>query len=136
MASGLRMLGTVGAVLILVGFAVVGAGYFYESYYSGQATSCEITHPTNGCEQQSRASLNASLAVESFFGIGLLLGGIGTGCVIIAAIRLMTLWPPRPGVGPPSVGSTPSVPPPLPPSVGIPPGGPGAWPPPGPGSPP
>jgi hypothetical protein len=131
MPSGLRTLGMAGAVLVMVGLAILGAGYLYFGYEENQAIQCGLNHTGSGCNSAEHDLLNASTDLSILSGAGYLITGVGAGLVAIAAVRLMGLWPPRPGVaspqGPlvwpnPSAGTPAS---PTPPPVWSPPPGPG-----------
>ncbi|HLM91162.1 MAG TPA: hypothetical protein VK424_03820 [Thermoplasmata archaeon] len=110
MASGLRLLGTVGAILIFAGFALAGFGYLNEGFAESQVLNCR-----HDCQFDARNATNATFESETFLGIGFVAGGVGVGCTLAAAIVLMGRWPP-----PPTAGSSLYPSPPVPPSVGPP----------------
>ncbi|MGA8663606.1 MAG: hypothetical protein WB809_00835 [Thermoplasmata archaeon] len=106
MASRLRLLSTVGAFLILVGFVVAGLGYLNVGFAESQELSC-----TSNCQFDQRNATNATLETDTFTGIGFVVGGVGAGCTLVAALVLMGRWPP-----PPTPGGPPHYPPSPPPT--------------------
>ncbi|MGP8072251.1 MAG: hypothetical protein ACLPZM_03875 [Thermoplasmata archaeon] len=93
MASALRVLGIVGAILILAGFAIVGFGLLNEAAAESTAINCTGSH----CQSADQNATNASLQASSFLGIGFVSAGVGVACTLSSAVVLMGRWPPPPG---------------------------------------
>jgi len=87
-ARSLRVLGIVGAVLLLVGPVLIGAGFANSAYAEQQEINC-----TGTCRSQDSNVLNATIATELFFGIGLAIIGVGAGLVFACATQFMSRWP-------------------------------------------
>lgn len=109
MASRLQILGVIGAVLIIAGACLGGIGFLVVASASGAATNCELHPPAGGCNSAAQASLNASVQEVLYLGVGMIVGGAGGGCLLVAALGLMSRWPPIP----PARYPVPSSPPPL-----------------------
>ena len=88
--GSLRTLGIVGAALLLVGPALIGAGFANAAYAEHQEIGC-----TGNCAPQDRAAINASIDTELFFGLGVVVIGVGAGLVFACTTRFMSRWPPR-----------------------------------------
>jgi hypothetical protein len=71
-AGDVRALGTLGAVLVLLGGAVVGTGYLYVAW-SEEA----LTHCTTDCVSDARSVDNATTYSLGFTGAGTALAGVG-----------------------------------------------------------
>ena len=105
-------MGIVGAVLLIAGAAISGVGFLNLAAATSSETSCEVNPGPGGCGSQSEAVLNASATESLFFGVGLILGGVGAGCVMMAAIGFMSRWPPAPPPAYPTYITPPLSPPP------------------------
>jgi len=92
--SRLWTLGLVGAILLLVGPALVGIGYANFAAAESAEINCRVS-----CNSEAHATLNASLETEVSLGAGLAAGGVGAGCVFAAAVQYMSRWPPKTGTG-------------------------------------
>jgi len=89
-AVSLRVVGIVGATLLLVGPLVIGAGFVNSAYAEHQEVTC-----TGNCRSQDNAALNATFSTELFFGLGVIFMGVGAGLVFACVTRYMSRWPPK-----------------------------------------
>jgi hypothetical protein len=115
MASPLRTLGLVGAILILAGATIAGVGFLNTAIAESTANSCQYNPPATGCGSDQRAANNASTLDLELLGVGFVVGGVGAGLLFIAAIGFMSRWPPRPPPG----AAPPVYPPPASPPGGL-----------------
>jgi hypothetical protein len=106
MARGLRILGTIGAVFLLVGVVIVGVGVLYLATTQNASANC-----STNCPSANQNLVNASTNEGYFIGAGIILGGVGLGLVIAVAIQFMSRWPPMPSRSA-GVGYPPPAPPP------------------------
>jgi hypothetical protein len=88
-APGLRAVGIVGAVLLLLGSATVGLGYANVGIAASNSVNC-----TANCNSVEHAGANATFLLTLTLGVGIILGGVGAGLVLTAAVRFMSRWPP------------------------------------------
>jgi hypothetical protein len=103
MPTPLRSLGLVGAALIMAGVAVIGVGFLNDAVAESSEISCNYSPPSSGCTSVYDNALNASTDTTYFIGAGFIVGGVGLGLVMVAAVGFMSRWPPapRPGYLPP-----------------------------------
>ena len=94
-ASGLRLLGIVGALLLLIGPAVAGVGFVNLASLQNTQNQCH----TN-CSLGFRSVLNATAELGEFEGAGIAIGGLGLGLVLLATVGILTRGPRAP---PPTV---------------------------------
>jgi hypothetical protein len=81
--------GIVGAVLLLLGPAVVGVGYANVGIAASNSVNC-----TANCSSVEHAAANATFLLTLTLGAGIIVGGVGAGLVLAAAVRFMSRWPP------------------------------------------
>ena len=79
-----RLLGFLGAILVLAGFAVVGVGFVNAAAANAASASC-----TSACSSQLEAVFNASSLEGELGGAGLAIGGGGLGMVLVSGLSLM-----------------------------------------------
>ena len=91
MVSGVRPVGIIGAVLILVALVIAGVGTINEAVAESSEINCTVD-----CQFAQRNATNATLLSEELVGAGFIVGGVGAGLVFIAAIVLMGRRPPPP----------------------------------------
>jgi hypothetical protein len=84
-AGPLRQLGIVGAALLLIGPVLIGVGFANAGYAEHQEISC-----TGNCTSQERDAINATYDLELFFGLGVIMIGLGAGLAFACATRLMS----------------------------------------------
>ncbi len=108
--SPLALMGIAGAVLLVIGGGIAGIGFINASNAETAYTNCSLHPPSSGCEQLSNNETNASIASELDFGVGLVVGGVGSGLLFVAAISFMN----RAAARPPTSPSLSVLPPPPP----------------------
>jgi hypothetical protein len=115
-------IGVVGAILIVVGLALVGAAFIVSANAESQEINCEANGPQNNCQSVDDNAQNASITTDYAIGAGLVVTGVGAGMVVLTLIGIMAArldsppapaWPPAPPYGSTAgMGLPPSPPPP------------------------
>jgi F0F1-type ATP synthase membrane subunit c/vacuolar-type H+-ATPase subunit K len=109
-APRVQTIGTIGAVLLLAGLVVAGAGWVNLGIAQNNANNCL------NCPSPERAALNATAETSIFYGVGVTVGGIGAGLVVAVLVQFLARQPARGPSGTPAV--TPPTSPPLAPPPG------------------
>ncbi|MGA8543413.1 MAG: hypothetical protein WB947_07765 [Thermoplasmata archaeon] len=90
--SNLRTVGILGAVFLLVGVSLLGAGYAYTTLASENLIDCR----TN-CVSAFDADQNATIVTDFLWAFGFIAIGVGTGLILAVAVTFMDRWPPGAG---------------------------------------
>ena len=121
-------LGTVGAIVLVVGLVLVGSGFALTALAEQSEINCNFG-AANNCEQTSRNAANTTVAAEYIIAAGAMVSGVGIFLVVFAMISIMARReqtaslapPPAGGPGPVQFPSMDGPPPPQSPPPGTPP---------------
>ncbi|MGC2359313.1 MAG: hypothetical protein WA691_03280 [Thermoplasmata archaeon] len=89
MAISWARLGSVGAVLLLVGLGLVGSGFAANSLIEQSTVNCDYGSNPGNCAQLERNADNASFAVDYVISAGLILTGFGLFLTVLAMVTIM-----------------------------------------------
>jgi hypothetical protein len=103
-------LGTVGAVVLLVGLVLAGSGFVVQALVTQSEYNCQFNSSLNNCYQLERSDENTSIVSEFIISGGFIATGIGLFLVVLSMITIMArrerstgppprLPPPGPGAG-------------------------------------
>jgi hypothetical protein len=129
MKRSISALGIVGAVLILLGAGIAGAGFFVSAVAQQNEFNCAYQHPLSNCGQSDEADENDSVLAEFLISGGVVAGGVGLFLVVYAMVILMAQRREQPPRAREVAEERPPSPPP-PPAVETPPepsGPPSSW---------
>jgi len=131
MAAPYVRLGTVGAVVLLVGLVLIGSGFAIIAQADQSELNCSFAPQNNNCQQTQENAANTTIDAQYVIAGGAIVSGIGIFFVVFAIISIMsrreetarfggqpTGWA-GPVGAPPRTGP---IPPPMPPPPGFPPG--------------
>jgi len=121
MSKGPGLTGIVGALLVMVGFVLVGTGLAVTAAATQSEISCQFARPSTSCLQTAHNAENSSVAAEYVLGAGSIVTGVGFFVVALSVVSMMARrdeqTPP-----PPPIGSAPVLG-----ATGAPPSPPGPW---------
>lgn len=83
MASRARIVGVIGALLLLAGPCVAGGGFLNAAYSLSAASQCTVRCGVG------HSALDAQLESELLLGVGFAVGGAGLGLVLVATVPLV-----------------------------------------------
>jgi hypothetical protein len=131
MALPFVRLGTVGAVVLLVGLVLVGTGFVITAEVEQSELNCNFSPQNNNCLQTEENGQNTTIGAEYVIAGGAMASGIGIFLVLFAMISIMARraeaspsapQPPAGWVGGVRIPKSDVPPPQMPPPPGTPPG--------------
>ena len=105
MAPRYARLGTVGAIVLVVGLVLVGSGFALTALAEQSEINCDF-NAANNCEQTSRNAANTSVAAEFIIAGGAMVSGVGIFLVVFAMISIMARREQMAALSPPPTGGT------------------------------